>query len=56
MKINRLRLSIVWVEALPGLLQGPAGGPVGKLTQADDYAVLFNALLAGGGNTLIDLP
>ena len=56
MKINFLRLSIVWVEALPGLLQGPAAGPLGKLTQPADYAGLFNALLAGGGNTLVDLP
>jgi hypothetical protein len=56
MKINLLRLSIVWVEALPGLLQVPAAGPLGKLTQAADYAALFNALLAGGGNTLVDLP
>ncbi len=56
MKITRLRLSSIWVEAFPAVLNAAAAGPLGRLTQASDYADLFNALLSGGTNALVDLP
>jgi hypothetical protein len=56
MRINRCRLSSVWTASIPELLGNAAPGPMGDLMNPSKYSAIFNELLGGGNNPVVDLP
>jgi hypothetical protein len=56
MKIKRFRLSYIWTAVIPELIEAAVPAPLGDLVEQSKYAAIFNTLLAGGGNPVVELP
>lgn len=56
MNIKRCRLTFVWLEAIPELLQNSADGSISEHLSAEGFANTFNKLLKGTDCPPFDLP